>query len=49
MQAVWQGASSCGPFLPEKYQIPVKPFRFGMKFRAFRPNELNDTSFFKML
>lgn len=43
------GSSSCGPFLPEKYQIPVKPFRFGMKFRAFRPNELNDTSFFQLL
>ena len=43
------GSSSCGPFLSEKYQIPVKPFRFGMKFRAFRPNELNDTSFFQLL
>lgn len=43
------GSSSCGPHLPEKYQIPVKPFRFGMKFRGFRPNELNDISFFKMI
>ena len=43
------GSSSCGPALPEKYQIPVKPFRFGMKFRGFRPNELNDGSFFQLL
>ena len=43
------GSSSCGPYLPEKYQIPAEPFRFGMKFRGFRPNELNDISFFKMI
>ncbi len=43
------GSSSCGPYLPEQYQIPLKEFRFGMKFRGFRPNELNDSSFFSLI
>ncbi len=43
------GSASCGASLPEKYQTPFKPFRFGMKFHPFRPGELNDTSFFTMV
>ncbi len=43
------GSASCGASLPERYKTPAKPFRFGMKFHAFRPGELNDTSFFTMV
>ncbi len=43
------GSSSCGAPLPETYRVPVKPFRFGMKFHAFRPGELNDNTFFTMV
>ena len=42
------GSSSCGEPLNEKYRIPVEPFAFGMRFRPFRPGELNDTTFFTL-
>ncbi|MBO4648288.1 MAG: DUF4981 domain-containing protein [Lentisphaeria bacterium] len=43
------GSSSCGEPLNGRYRIPVKPFAFGLRFRPFRPGELNDTSFFTMV
>jgi beta-galactosidase/evolved beta-galactosidase subunit alpha len=43
------GSCSCGPALDERYRIPVEPFAFGMRFRPFRPGELNDTAFFAMI
>ena len=42
------GSASCGPVLPEKYQLKPVPFHFGFKFHGFRSGELNDTSFFRM-
>ena len=43
------GSSSCGEPLNPKYRIPVEPFAFGLRFRPFRPGELNDTTFFTLL
>ncbi|MBO7147621.1 MAG: DUF4981 domain-containing protein [Lentisphaeria bacterium] len=42
------GSASCGPLLPEKYQLKPEPFQFGFKFHGFRPGELNDVTFFHM-
>lgn len=42
------GSNSCGPKLPEKYRIPVQPFKFGLRFRPFRPGELDDVTFFTL-
>ena len=43
------GSGSCGEPLNPKYRIPVEPFAFGLRFRPFRPGELNDTTFFTLL
>ncbi|MBO4631523.1 MAG: DUF4981 domain-containing protein, partial [Lentisphaeria bacterium] len=43
------GSSSCGYPLEERYRIPAEPFAFGMRFRPFRPGELNDTTFFTLV
>ena len=43
------GSASCGGPLPDQYKVPAQPFQFGMRFRAFRPGELNDTTFFTLV
>ncbi len=43
------GSASCGEALNPKYRIPAEPFAFGLRFRPFRPGELNDSSFFSLL
>ena len=43
------GSSSCGAPLDERYRIPAEPFAFGMRFRPFRPGELNDATFFALV
>ena len=43
------GSGSCGEPLNPKYRIPAEPFAFGLRFRPFRPGELNDTTFFTLL
>ena len=43
------GSNSCGPKLPEKYQVPLKDFQFSVNFRACNPGTLEDDSFFNLL
>ncbi len=43
------GSGSCGGPLPDRYKLMAEPFSFGMRFRGFRPGELNDTTLFTLV